>query len=152
MMRGIVIVYEDARRSRRVFLVARITFGAGHAGTPHWHACGPPQGRSGWFSQTQPQSSQMKHFMRQISAYPLVEVDHLAPIEAGVDPSDRAADGALEVRRYVVPIPGRQLGKSEPAVVVAAAVIAARKLCRPRAIDQHGFEAGLLIDGTRPIF
>jgi hypothetical protein len=64
------------------------------------------------------------------------------------DPSNRAADGALEVSGYVMPIPGRRFGKSKPAVVRAAAVIAARKLCRPHAIGQRGVEAGLLIDGT----
>jgi hypothetical protein len=90
--------------------------------------------------------------MRRRSAYPLVEVDHLAPIDARVDPSNRSTDGALEVRRYVGPIPGRQLGKPEPSVVVAAAVIPARKLCRPHAIHQHAFEAGLLINGAGPVF
>jgi hypothetical protein len=78
---------------------------------PHWHACAPPQGRSGWFSQTQPQSSHRVQVMRRSSAYPLVEVDHLAPIHARIDPADRAADSALEVSRYVLPIPRRQFGK-----------------------------------------
>lgn len=35
----------------------------------------------------------------------LGEVDHLAPVEPGVDPADLAAAGALEVRGNILPVP-----------------------------------------------
>jgi hypothetical protein len=38
-------------------------FGHGMPAPPHWQACGPSHGWSGWFSQTQPVSSQQKHFI-----------------------------------------------------------------------------------------
>jgi hypothetical protein len=40
---------------------ARLQFGQGAPAPPQLQACGPCLGRSGWFSQTQPQLSQGKH-------------------------------------------------------------------------------------------
>jgi hypothetical protein len=85
--------------------------------------------------------------MLQISAYPPVEVDHLAPIQARVDVADGAASRAAEVGADVPPIPVRQiLQRYLPAVSAQLA------LGRPDAIDEHGFEAGAAIDGAFPVF
>jgi hypothetical protein len=46
--------------------------------------------------------------MLQISAYPLVEVDHLASVDARVDVADRAADRATEVCVDIAPVPVRR--------------------------------------------
>jgi hypothetical protein len=83
--------------------------------------------------------------MLQTSAYPFVEVDHLAPIDARVDIADRAANRAAQVGVDVPPIPVRQiLQRYLPATSAQLA------LGWPDAIDEHGLEAGAAIDGAPP--
>jgi hypothetical protein len=71
------------------------------------------------------------------SENPLVEVNHLAPVEPGVDPTDLRAGGAFEVRRDVVPVPVGEICEHQPAVMVLA----------PDAIDEHGIETCAAVDG-----
>jgi hypothetical protein len=41
----------------------------------------------------------------------LLEIDYLAPIQAGIDVADRSAFRAFKVRRNIVPVPIRQVGQ-----------------------------------------
>jgi hypothetical protein len=80
------------------------------------------------------------------STYPLVEVDHLAPINPSIGIPDRVANCPAEVRADVPPIPVRQILQRESAAVFA-------QLARRRtdAIDQHHREARIPIDAAFPI-
>jgi hypothetical protein len=73
----------------------------------------------------------------QISAYPLVEVDHLAPIDARANVADGIANRAAEVCADIPPVPVRQVLQRD-----LAAMPAQLTLGRPDAIDEHGLEAG----------
>jgi len=48
--------------------LALLQFGQGAPAPLHSHAYGPCQGRSGWFSQTHPQSSHRKHIAKEATA------------------------------------------------------------------------------------
>src|ERR1700739_3406338 len=85
--------------------------------------------------------------MLQTSAYPFVEVDRLAPIDARVDIADRAANRAAQAGADLPPIPVRQiLQRYLPATSAQLA------LGWPDAIDEHGLEAGAAIDGAFRVF
>jgi len=52
-----------------------------------------------------------------------VEIDNLAPIQAGIDPANAAAFRAFQVGRNGGPVPMGHVRQIEPAVVMVTAVI-----------------------------
>jgi hypothetical protein len=84
-------------------------------------------------------------------ADPLVEIDHLGPIHARIDPADAAAFAAFEVRGDIVPIPIGKVREVKPAIVTAALVTSRGQLRRSHAKDQDRPEPGVAIDRPGPI-
>jgi hypothetical protein len=82
---------------------------------------------------------------RPLSSDALLKIDNLTPIKPRINPTDRSALRAFQVRRYIVPIPFGQIGKLQPAGMMAAATL------RPKAVDQNSFEAVVPLYRAGPI-